>query len=67
MKIEEIRSLKLVELKDKLQTLKDELVKLRYQLSIGQLENTGRIKLHKKDIARIKTVIREKELAGKTE
>ncbi|MFH1612993.1 MAG: 50S ribosomal protein L29 [bacterium] len=59
MKIEEIKNMKKIELKERLINLKDDLMKIRYQLSIGQMENTKKIKLHKKDIARIETVMSE--------
>lgn len=62
MKATEIRDLSLVEMNEKLADLKDELFKLRFQLAVNQLENPMRIKAVKKDIARIKTVIREMEL-----
>ena len=62
MKASEIRDLSLVEMNEKLTDLKDELFKLRFQLAVNQLVNPMRIKAVKKDIARIKTVIREQEL-----
>ena len=61
MKASVIRDLSLVEMNEKLADLKDELFKLRFQLAVNQLENPMRIKAVKKDIARIKTVIREQE------
>ena len=61
MKASEIRDLSLVEMNEKLTDLKDELFKLRFQLAVNQLDNPMRIKAVKKDIARIKTVIREQE------
>jgi large subunit ribosomal protein L29 len=48
----------------KLLELKDELFKLRFQQAINQLENPMRISAVKKDIARVKTVIRDIELHG---
>ena len=63
MKAKELRDLKSEELIVKLNDFKSELFSLRFQLATGQLENTARIKMVKKDIARVKTVIREKELA----
>jgi large subunit ribosomal protein L29 len=63
MKAKEIRVLTAVELNDKLKQLKSELFNLRFQLSINQLDNPMRIAAVKKDIARIKTVIREMELS----
>ena len=62
MNAKEIRELTLSELNEKLGKLKEELFNLRFQLAINQLENPMRITAVKKDIARIKTVIRENEL-----
>lgn len=62
MKANEIREMSLVELNNKLAELKSELFNLRFQLAVNQLENPMRIKAVKKDIARIKTIIRENEL-----
>ena len=52
----------LAELTEKLADLKDQLFKLRFQLAINQLENPMSIVAVKKDIARVKTVIRETEI-----
>ena len=62
MKAQEIREKTLPELKEKLASLNDELFKLRFQLTINQLDNPTRISAVKKDIARVKTVMREIEL-----
>ena len=62
MNAKEIRENTLPELNKKLAELKDELFHLRFQLAINQLENPMRIVAVKKDIARIKTIIRENEL-----
>ncbi len=62
MKAEELRELAIPELKEKLRELREELFNLRFQKSIHQLENPMRIREVKKDIARVLTVIREKEL-----
>ena len=68
MKASEIRELTADELNTKLSDLKAELFNLRFQLAINQLDNPMRIKAVKKDIARVKTVIRENELqAGNAE
>ncbi len=64
MKASEIRKLSPKELDAKLLELKDELFKLRFQQAINQLENPMRISAVKKDIARVKTVIRDIELHG---
>lgn len=63
MKASEIRQLTAEELNTKLNDLKAELFNLRFQLAINQLENPMRISAVKKDIARIKTVIRANELS----
>lgn len=62
MKAKEIRELSAVELNDKLKQLKAELFNLRFQHAINQLDNPMRISAVKKDIARVKTVIRDMEL-----
>ena len=64
MKAQEIREMNLAELEKKLADLNDELFKLRFQLTITQLDNPTRISAVKKDIARVKTVMREMELAS---
>ena len=67
MNAKEIRENSLSELKEKLADLKDELYKLRFQHAINQLDNPQRISAVKKDIARVKTIIRENEIKdGKT-
>lgn len=63
MKAKEIRELSQEDLDNKLKQLKSELFNLRFQLAINQLENPMRISVVKKDIARIKTIIREAELS----
>ena len=62
MNAKEIRELSLSELNEKLASLKDQLFKLRFQLAINQLENPMSIVAVKKDIARVKTIIRETEI-----
>ncbi len=62
MKAKEIRDLSTVELHRRLDELKTELVNLRFQLATGQLDNPMQIKRVRKDIARVKTIIREREL-----
>ena len=66
MKASEIRQLTAEELNTKLNDLKAELFNLRFQLAINQLENPMRISAVKKDIARVKTVIRANELSKRT-
>ncbi len=62
MKARELRELSIPELKEKLKELREELLNLRFQKSINQLENPMRIRQVKRDIARILTILREKEL-----
>ena len=67
MKAAEIRELTTEELQSKLKDLKEELFNLRFQLAINQLDNPMRISAVKKDIARIKTVLRGNELKDQRE
>jgi large subunit ribosomal protein L29 len=62
MKPSEIRELTEDELANKTTELEDQLFKLRFQHALGQLENAMKIKSIKKDLARIKTILREKDL-----
>ena len=62
MKATDIKEMSVDEMNNKLEDLKQELFNLRFQLAVNQLENTARLKTVKKDIARIKTVLREQEL-----
>lgn len=62
MKIKELRDLTLTELQHELRELKAELFNLRFQHATNQLDNPMRIKEVKKSIARIKTILREREL-----
>ncbi|MGC9108997.1 MAG: 50S ribosomal protein L29 [Caldimicrobium sp.] len=62
MKAKELRELSIPELKEKLSQLREELFNLRFQKSIHRLENPMKIRNLKRDIARILTVLREKEL-----
>jgi large subunit ribosomal protein L29 len=60
MKAKEIRELGPEELAKKTEELNQELFNLRFQLHTGHLENTARIPQVKKEIARVKTILREK-------
>lgn len=62
MKADEIRKKNEKELSEELVALKEELFKLRFQHATNQLENPQRIGVVKRDIARVKTVLREQEL-----
>ena len=64
MKASELKDLSVEELQTKLTELKEELFNLRFQLAVNQLENSNRIGAVKKDIARVSTVIRQREIAG---
>ncbi len=62
MTVQDIRNTETQELLNKVEEYKKELFGLRFQHATGQLENTARIKAVRKNIARIKTIIREREL-----
>jgi large subunit ribosomal protein L29 len=62
VKSHELDDLNAVDLESKLREAKEELFNLRFQAATGQLESHGRLRTVKKDIARIYTVVREREL-----
>ena len=62
MKIQELREMTVEDLKNLLEDLKDELANLRIQKATHQLTNPSRIREVKRDIARVKTLLREYEL-----
>ena len=62
MKVNELRVLDVDELKERLGDVKEELFNLRFQNATGQLDNYARVDQLKKDIARISTLLREREL-----
>ncbi len=64
MKVNELRELSTAELTEKLASCKQELFNLRFQHAINQLDNPQRIADVKKTIARVNTIIRERELEG---
>ena len=64
MTAKEIRELSNTEIAQQIETLKDELFNLRFQQATGQLTNTARLNTVKKDIARMKTVLTERELSN---
>jgi large subunit ribosomal protein L29 len=66
MKTTEVREMNLEEMQRKVNDLKEELFNLRFQHEIGQLENPNRMKQTRRDIARVKTIIREVELKNRT-
>lgn len=61
-KIEELRKLTTEELNNKIKENKEELFNLRFQQATGNLEKPGRLKDLRKEAARMKTIIREREL-----
>ena len=61
-KIEELRKLTTEELNNKIKENKEELFNLRFQQATGNLEKPGRLKYLRKEVARMKTIIREREL-----
>ena len=62
MKATALSEMSAAELSQKLADLKQELFNLRFQHAVNQLENPGRIEAVKRDIARVKTVMRANEL-----
>lgn len=65
MKANEIREINSADLENKAKDLKEELFKLKFQLSLNQLSDTSKIKEVKRDIARINTVLTERKTANK--
>jgi len=66
-KTDDIKELPVSELTERLENTREELFNLRFQLATGQLDNYRRIRLLRRDIARVKTVLRERELATEGE
>jgi large subunit ribosomal protein L29 len=64
LKVNEMRDKSQEELQKELNELKSELFKLRFQLVTNQLENPMKLKDVKKSIARVKTILREREIKG---
>jgi len=62
MKAKEIRNFTTEELNAKLVDLKEELFNLRFQHATGQLDNPMRVRAVRREIARVKTILREREL-----
>jgi len=63
MNVEEIRELSIDVLRDREKELDDQLFRLRIQKSMGQLEAPARVREVRRDLARVKTILREKEQA----
>ena len=64
MELKKMREMTEVELNGELDKMKKELFNLRFQHVTGQLENPVKMRELKKDIARVKTILREKEISG---
>ena len=64
MKVQESRELTKKEQLEKISDLSQEYFNLRFQLATGKNENPGRLKFIRRDIARLKTIIKETELVG---
>ena len=65
MKTKELHELTVDELNTKLKELSEELFNLRFRHAIGQLEDSASLRTCKKEIAKVKTILREKELGAK--
>jgi large subunit ribosomal protein L29 len=64
MNVDKIRNLTDIELDHQQHELSDQLFKMKFQLKMGQTESLKKIRELKKDIARVKTVMRQKQIAG---
>jgi len=67
MDAEKIRNLTEAELRQQERELNDQLFRLKFQLKMGQTESLKKIRGLRKDVARVKTIMREKELAAASE
>ena len=65
MEVKELRDLTAAELAEKEQQLSQELFNLRFQLAAGRVENPMKIRQARRDLARVKTVLRQQALATK--
>lgn len=66
MKTTELRNLTTAEIEQKISSFKEELFNLRFQSATGQLDNPARLRTVRREIARAKTVLRERELGIKS-
>ena len=67
MNVQEIRTLPIDEVKTRLDDVEEEFFNLRVQFAVGQLTNFNRFTELKRDVARLKTILRERELAAEAE
>jgi len=66
-KNDDLKEMPVSELTERLENTREELFNMRFQLATGQLDNYRRVRWLRRDIARVKTVLRERELASESE
>ena len=66
-KNDDLKEMPVSELTERLENTREELFNMRFQLATGQLDNYRRVRWLRRDIARLKTVLRERELASEGE
>ena len=66
-KNEDLKEMPVSELTERLENTREELFNMRFQLATGQLDNYRRVRWLRRDIARVMTVLRERELASEGE
>ena len=66
-KTDDLKEMPVSELTERLENTREELFNMRFQLATGQLDNYRRVRVLRRDIARVKTVLRERELASEGE
>jgi large subunit ribosomal protein L29 len=66
-KNDDLKEMPVSELTERLENTREELFNMRFQLATGQLDNYRRVRWLRRDIARVKTVLRERELASEGE
>ena len=64
MKAQKVRDLDVQEIKQQLKEMDEQMFRLHFQMSMGQMEGLKKVRQMKKDRARIYTILRERELAG---
>ncbi|MBG0785675.1 MAG: 50S ribosomal protein L29 [Anaerolineaceae bacterium] len=67
MKASEIRKLTVAEIEEKISEARHELMNIRFQTMTGQVSDTSQIRYVRRDIARMETILKEKELAEESE
>ncbi|HZK51777.1 MAG TPA: 50S ribosomal protein L29 [Actinomycetota bacterium] len=66
-KTDDLKEMPVSELTERLENTREELFNMRFQLATGQLDNYRRVRVLRRDIARVKTVLREREQASEGE